>query len=69
MQGNGNAAALNIKYSLNIGVGLFGQRFFVDTVGLGQLLQNVLGEGRLIALATHGDRSHVRSVGLDDDAV
>ena len=51
------------------GCSLLADGVFADPIGLGKSGDDVGDVGRLVALATQGNGSHVRGVRLQDDAV
>ncbi len=50
-------------------VGLTADLLWIDTIGFSQTIDDVGDKSRFVALATLGNGSHVRGIGLEDDAI
>ena len=50
-------------------VGLTADFLWIDTIGFSQTIDDVGDKSRFVALATLGNGSHVRGIGLEDDAI
>ena len=56
------------KYPLYILIGLAGYFVGGGGVGIGHYLHNMGEIAALVALASHGNRGHIRAIGFENDA-